>query len=276
MGFDRFSAKMQARASMRTNRPSPVKVSLGFLILTVLLNWGIRWFLFDPVSAFYEYYLYWGYEAEEIFRYLAETYSTEILIFAAFNFLFGLYRTVMEFGYTSYALRMSRNEQPGFSHIFDGFLRPVHVLGSVLLQGLLLFLWTLPFYAGAAAFLHWSTLDGSVLFLALSWACLIGALVVGEIKAYSYRLTWYFMLDDPACSSRRAISRSKQVMRGWKLDLFFLDLSFLGWTILSGLTLGVLDMWLKPYRSAAEVNFYDFLTAGDRQTGGEEGAQEPF
>lgn len=277
MGFDRFSAKIKARGSMRQNKPSPVMVSLGFLALTVLLKRVVLWFHFDPLSAFYTYYIYWGYDAEEIIRYLVEEYSTEIMIFAGLSFLIGLYRTIMEFGYTSYAVRMARNEQPGFGHVFDGFLRPVHVLGSVLLQGLLITLWTIPFQAGMAAFLYWSIQHNSALFLVLSWTCMIGAMVVGVVKDYSYRLAWYFMLDDPACSSRKAISRSKTHMRGWKLDLLFLDLSFLGWRILSGLTLGLLDVWVKPYRRATEVNFYDFLTsASDGQEGGEEKAPTSF
>lgn len=277
MGFDRFSAKIKARDSMRRNRPSPVLVTLGFLALTVLLERGVQRFFFDPVSAFYYYFYIWGDSVEEIVLYLAEHYSTEILIFAGVSFLIGLYRTIMNFGYTSYGIRMARNEQPGFSHIFDGFLRPVHVLGSVLLQYILIGLWTLPFQAGATAFLYWSIQQNSVLFLALFWACMIGATVIGLIKDYSYRLTWYFMLDDPACSSRQAISRSKQYMRGWKMDLFLLDFSFFGWSLLSALTLGILDVWLKPYMTATEVNFYDFLTsASDGQGGGEAEALPSF
>lgn len=262
---------------MRRNRPSPVLVTLGFLALTVLLERGVQRFFFDPVSAFYYYFYIWGDSVEEIVLYLAEHYSTEILIFAGVSFLIGLYRTIMNFGYTSYGIRMARNEQPGFSHIFDGFLRPVHVLGSVLLQYILIGLWTLPFQAGATAFLYWSIQQNSVLFLALFWACMIGATVIGLIKDYSYRLTWYFMLDDPACSSRQAISRSKQYMRGWKMDLFLLDFSFFGWSLLSALTLGILDVWLKPYMTATEVNFYDFLTsASDGQGGGEAEALPSF
>lgn len=273
MGFDRFSAKIKARGSMRQNRPSPVMVSLGFLILTILLYCVISWLLFVPVRAFFEYYLYWGYDVEDILLYLAAEYPAEIQTFEVFSFLFGIYQTIMKFGYTSYIVRMARNEQPGFTHIFDGFLRPVHALGSALLQGLFILLWTLPFQAGAAAFLYWSIQQNSLLFLALFWACMIGTMIIGLIKEYSYRLTWYFMLDDPACSSWKAISRSKQYMRGWKLDLLFLDLSFLGWKILSWMTLGILDVWVKPYQSAAEVNFYDFLISGaDRQEGGGEEA----
>ena len=57
------------------------------------------------------------------------------------------------------------------------------------------------------------------------------------------------------------------------MDLFILDLSFFGWSLLSALTLGILDVWLKPYMTATEVNFYDFLTsASDGQEGGGEEA----
>lgn len=46
--------------------------------------------------------------------------------------------------------------------------------------------------------------------------------------------------------SLEAISRSKQAMRGWKGSLFVLDLSFLGWILLTPFTLGILGLWLNP------------------------------
>lgn len=52
-------------------------------------------------------------------------------------------------------------------------------------------------------------------------------------------------------------------MQGHKWELFVLDLSFIGWAILSGLTLGIGFIWLIPYEQATKANFYRNL-AGDQ------------
>lgn len=41
-----------------------------------------------------------------------------------------------------------------------------------------------------------------------------------------------------------------------------LDLSFLGWILLTPFTLGILGLWLNPYMGAAEANFYDYVVHG--------------
>ena len=46
-------------------------------------------------------------------------------------------------------------------------------------------------------------------------------------------------------------------MRGHKLELFLLRLSFIGWIILGIFTLGILYIWLAPYMSVAQAEFYE-------------------
>ena len=49
---------------------------------------------------------------------------------------------------------------------------------------------------------------------------------------------------------------SKELMAGHKWRLFCLNLSFIGWGILSALTCGIGDLWLNPYIYAAKAAFY--------------------
>ena len=49
---------------------------------------------------------------------------------------------------------------------------------------------------------------------------------------------------------------SMQMMDGNKWRLFCLRLSFIGWDILCGLTLGIGYLWLTPYKQVAEATFY--------------------
>lgn len=89
------------------------------------------------------------------------------------------------------------------------------------------------------------------------WTCLF--IIPGFVKAYSYAMTPYLMKDDPTLSYDAAIRRSMKVMKGRKMQLFLLDLSFIGWVILSCCTLGIGFLFLLPYVNTAHAHFYEDL-----------------
>ena len=47
-----------------------------------------------------------------------------------------------------------------------------------------------------------------------------------------YALTYYLLADHPDHGAAAAVRRSVELTRGWKWELFKLDLSFLGWELL--------------------------------------------
>ena len=89
------------------------------------------------------------------------------------------------------------------------------------------------------------------------WSLLL--LIPGCIKAYSYAMTPYILKDNPEMKNNAAIEESMRMMDGHKLELFLLDLSFIGWALLSFLTCGIGFLWLAPYMNMARVNFYEDL-----------------
>ena len=89
------------------------------------------------------------------------------------------------------------------------------------------------------------------------WSLLL--LIPGCIKAYSYAMTPYILKDNPEMKNNAAIEESMRMMDGHKLELFLLDLSFIGWAILSILTCCIGFLWLTPYMNMARVNFYEDL-----------------
>lgn len=79
----------------------------------------------------------------------------------------------------------------------------------------------------------------------------------GIIKFYEYRMIPYILAENPKISRRDAFFLSKQLMNRNKWKLFRLHLSFLGWKILSVLTLGVLDLvFVNPYMTGCEAELY--------------------
>ena len=89
------------------------------------------------------------------------------------------------------------------------------------------------------------------------WSLLL--LIPGCIKSYSYAMTPYILKDNPEMKNNAAIEESMRMMDGHKLELFLLDLSFIGWAILSILTCCIGFLWLVPYMNMARVNFYEDL-----------------
>lgn len=262
MYFNRIEAKLTAKASMRRANPSPILVSLVYLLLTGVLTTVIPRLLGDPMSRMAEY-LMMGYEPEEVFEYVVMGNLAGVALFGVVSLLLDLYSTLMGFGFTSYALRMARNEQSGIGNLFDGFQKPLRVLWAGILMGFFECLWgLLGMLPGAAVLVIGLALgeDAFGLVMAGYWLMLVGFLIASLVVGLRYRLTHYFILDDPDCTARQAIRRSKAAMRGWKMELFTLDLSLVGWVLLGAITCGILMVWVGPYMAAVQANFYDAVT----------------
>jgi uncharacterized membrane protein len=97
------------------------------------------------------------------------------------------------------------------------------------------------------------------LFLML-WTLLF--IIPGIVKIYSYRMVPYILKEHPELSGTKAITLSRQMMNGHKWNAFVLDLSFIGWIILSALTLGILHIfYVGPYIQATDAELYEALKA---------------
>ena len=93
----------------------------------------------------------------------------------------------------------------------------------------------------------------TAIFTAL-WSLLF--VIPGIIKAYSYSMAYYIKCDHPEYNWRQCINESMRIMNGHKMELFVLDLSFIGWYIVGSLVLGVGTLWVMPYHQAAYTHFY--------------------
>ncbi len=89
------------------------------------------------------------------------------------------------------------------------------------------------------------------------WSLLF--IIPGIIKSYSYALVYYIKADHPEYSWRECLNESEELMRGHKMDLFLLHLSFIGWALLSMLTCGIGSIWVNAYQMTSTAVFYDEL-----------------
>lgn len=96
------------------------------------------------------------------------------------------------------------------------------------------------------------------LFIAL-WTLLL--IIPGIIKTFSYAMTPFILHEYPTVGVNDAIDISRKMMKGHKLDLFLLELSFIGWAFLCVLTLGIGFLWLTPYMQTSISIFYEDVKA---------------
>ena len=151
------------------------------------------------------------------------------LSFSNISNILSLLALPLSWGLTVSLLRNHREESVDLENLFDGFRggRYTRVFCALFLVNLFTFLWTLLL------------------------------IIPGIMKAFSYALTPYILLDEPELTARQAITRSCEIMQGRRWKLFCLSLSFIGWGILSLLTFGIGFLWLAPYMNASIAAFYE-------------------
>ncbi len=82
--------------------------------------------------------------------------------------------------------------------------------------------------------------------------------IPGIIMGLAYSFVTYLVVDTDIKGSD-ALAKSRNMMKGYKLDFFIFDLSFIGWFILLPFTLGILIIWLYPYITVAHAIYYEKL-----------------
>ena len=151
------------------------------------------------------------------------------LSFSNISNILSLLALPLSWGLTVSLLRNHREESVDLENLFDGFRggRYTRVFCALFLVNLFTFLWALLL------------------------------IIPGIMKAFSYALTPYIIMDEPELTARQAITRSCEIMEGRRWKLFCLYLSFIGWGILSLLTFGIGFLWLVPYMNASVAAFYE-------------------
>lgn len=90
------------------------------------------------------------------------------------------------------------------------------------------------------------------------WGCLF--VIPGIVMGIAYSMTPYILHDCPNVKAMDAVKISRRMTRGYKVDLFVAELSFLGWELLSLFTFGILEVvFVGPYRELTFGGIYEEL-----------------
>lgn len=228
----------ELRARARANLQGNWGLSIGVAAVAVLLGGTLVGSLFLPEvnTDLPDSLANWGFVSSALqqgWKLGNLTLSVPGGLLSLVSFIVG---GTLHLGYAQFLLKQHDGEKPEFSDLFSQFHRFGTGFAQCFLRNLYTFLWSLLL------------------------------VIPGIVKSYSYAMTPFILAENPDLSASEAIRRSMALMDGHKGELFYLELTFLGWGILSSIALNLGYLALNPYKNAAYAAFYRQLTAQQHTT----------
>jgi hypothetical protein len=227
MEINRTVMKQEAKGLIVNTSPSPILVGLVYVFLVYVLNYLSTRLIGLQVNT-NDYYNAMMSGDYTYFQSLIQNYHPGTAA-SLLNLAVEIMLMILAAGFVIYVLNVVRHYTAGFGNLFDGFGIFFRILWLTILTGIFIFLWSLLL------------------------------VIPGIIAAYRYRMALYLLLDNPDMSAYQCISESKRMMAGHKGELFVLDLSFLGWYILT--VIPFVTIWVTPYTQTTYAVYYDTLRA---------------
>ena len=147
------------------------------------------------------------------------------------NGIWSLLCLPLQWGYTVFFLNLIRQEDIRYERLFEGYKDFIRTF-------LLMFLLTI------------AALVGFCLFI-----------IPGIIVTVGLSMAPFILKDDKEISAMDALMKSWQMTQGHKMKIFWLGFSFIGWIILSLMTLGIGFFFLAPYMDTTFAHYYEDIKA---------------
>ena len=178
--LDSRAIKAEARSLLHTGEVNPFKLTLFYLLISLVL---------DTVNAGVSYTI-------------GSAGGFTVLSFSFVSILIGLVSLVLNAGYFCYCFGILRREQMPYDSLFDAFPFAGKVILLSIVEGIFIFLWSMLF------------------------------VIPGIIAAYRYSFAILNLCENPDLGVMEALDLSKRQTNGYKMQLFLLQLSFIGWSLL--------------------------------------------
>ena len=232
MIIDRTAAKLQAKQLIRESQPSMLTAALLYTLLTALIGWlSLRLTGVDTNTMNEMLRLASEGNSEAVMEMM--TKATPSAGASLIDSLLRLAMAVVGVGFSLFVMNSVRCSQPAIGNLLDGFGMFPRVLFLIILQIVLIFLWSLLL------------------------------VIPGIIAAYRYSFAVYVMIDHPEMSAMDCLRESKRLTTGYKRQLFLLDLSFILWFLLTMIPIigYIAQVYVTPYMESARVLYYEQIRA---------------
>ena len=178
--------------------------------------------------------------------------------------VYSLFSTVISVSYSYVCLKTARGERPVFSDMFEAFGYFIKAIAIELLLLVMVTVSLLPVALPMAAMV-WCELNGMPELAILMLYLLPAAMFPAFLVSVTYSQTRFVLVDELETSLFGVFRKSRLLMKGAKrkLDFFLLQLSYIGWHVLSSFIV-VAGLWVTPYVEVGSALYYDYLSG--RQT----------
>lgn len=231
--------KMRGKMAMKRNYGAAIAVTVVMGIISALFGGGSSGSA-SGSSVSMEGYGSGSYVEPEMAILMSIIAASAVVIGLIGMVLIIFVENVLKIGGYKFFILNQSGLQPGFETVLDGF-KSGHYKNLVItmfLRDLFIGLWSLLF------------------------------VIPGIIKSYEYRMVPYILAENPGMDRQQAFMISKEMMDGDKLNGFLLDLSFIGWYLLSVFTCGILAVaYVNPYVEATWAEVYAYNKAKAFQQG---------
>lgn len=250
--MNRKALKGAAKTSLQEAGTSAKKVTLVLILLLLALA-GIDY----GVSALVSH-------IEPTRTYLSDSIMSGMkysMIALAISFVLQMVSIILLTGYVATGLELRLGRPVTVSALFSAFSCWSHVVLLYILQSLFLALQAsvlsiIPSVVLSLVFVSSPAMSNMTVLTAI---ITIYSLVIMELLSYRYRMAFFALMENPALTPMQALRFSVQITRYHRVELFLLDLSFVPWLLLCGLTCGILLIWKLPYILVTNVNAYDYM-----------------
>ena len=232
MIIDRTADKLQARQLISESHPSMLTAALLYTLLTALIGWlSLRLTGVDTNTMNEMLRLASEGNSEAVMEMM--TKATPSAGASLIDMLLRLAMAVVGVGFSLFVMNSVRRSQPALGNLLDGFGMFPRVLFLIILQIVLIFLWSLLL------------------------------VIPGIVAAYRYSFAVYVMIDHPEMSAMDCLRESNRLTTGYKRQLFLLDLSFILWFLLTMIPIigYIAQVYVTPYMESARVLYYEQIRA---------------
>lgn len=132
----------------------------------------------------------------------------------------------------------------------------LYVLATVALTFIISFGLVASIAANSGAFVIIATVIGIAL--------VIASFVYLFITSLNYTFSIFVAADDEGKNAKESVEESKKLMKGYKGKFILFQLSFIGWILLSAITLYIGFLWVLPYMMVAQIFFYEYLKENNK------------
>ena len=224
-GIDRRALKLDAREAMRAHKPSVYLVTFVFLLIVLVLDTLSSKLQFPGLKM--SEILKYSYDEDQVMR-LWQAAANRSGTSRLLDFAIAVMAGMLSGGFSLFCLYVSQRREAGFGTLFDLFGYFFRFLWLEILTGIFIFLWSLLL------------------------------VIPGIIAAYRYSMARFIFFEHPEKGAMQCIRESKEMTQGYKGQLFVLDLSFIGWALLSVIPL--VSIFTTPYIGITKANSYRALS----------------